>query len=90
MADTTMISISIPDEPPDRSVVLAGGAAGDAWQRDDGMSRRRRESNWFPAVARVVNDEFTRDPMPWRHLIAQYGAVIVLRTGDGREEAIDA
>jgi hypothetical protein len=82
------ITITIPDEPPNGSIVLAGGPAGDAWQRYNGLwdSKPPREARWFPTVGwwDSVTSESRRDPMTWPQFITHAREIHIVRWGDGK------
>jgi hypothetical protein len=74
----TTITVEIPDEPPNGSIVLAGGPTGDAWQRYNGLWDST--VGWWDTVAR----ESYRNPMTWPQFITYAREIHILRWGDGK------
>lgn len=89
----TVVAVTIPDEPPDGSIVIARGLDGNVWQRkdDERWHNKHWGPNWFPACKWWdfrANDD-SRAPLPWKDFIAKIGPIHILRWGDGKppEEA---
>lgn len=84
----TTLTATLPDEPPNGSVVLAGGPDGDAWQRYNGLWDHKppRKARWFPSVGwwDEVAEESRRTPLTWPQFIAFAREIHILRWGDGK------
>jgi hypothetical protein len=83
-----VLNVVLPPEPPNGSVVLAGGPAGHAWQRYDGLWDHKppRAARWIPTVGwwDPVTEETRRTPLTWPQFIAQASEIHILRWGDGK------
>lgn len=90
----TTLTATLPDEPPDGSIVLARGPEGDVWQRSDDERWHSKHvgPNWFPACKwfDFRADDSSRAPLPWKDFIAKFGTIHVLRWGDGKPPKEDA
>lgn len=84
----TTITVEIPDEPPNGSIVIAGGPDGHAFERYDGLWAHKvpNEARWVPTVGwwDEVSRETSRAALTWRQFIAYAREIHILRWGDGK------
>ncbi|HEV2778563.1 MAG TPA: hypothetical protein VGX25_04110 [Actinophytocola sp.] len=78
------ISVDIPDEPPEYTVVATGSyGQGQAWMREDPLASRSG-GWWYPAGSYFDDrDNETNTPLGWPALLAKAKHLTVLRWGTG-------
>lgn len=83
-----VLTIELPPQPPDGSIVLVRGPDGNVWQRKDDERWRDKHwgPNWFPACKWFDHrlDESHRNPLTWEQFIAYAREIHILRWGDGK------